>query len=461
MDGPEKRRRLTAHVSAGTLLLPAAPTGAVAEQEEDEEEGKGSPMEEDRRPGDLARAAEVMDIMHEFLKAMYSKLEAQYRTCLTQESVMTADLDTVLACLDSIDLRDRKAAASAAAAASDHGRRAISMSSQQRPPAAASFHRRRSSADGAAGSTHSDEALEDGTASPSLLSKRRRTTSVLPVSAEARSSSAPLLSRLNSTPPTTSASVPDFPSMGLLTPPSHSPRPPRIVQKDLDMFACVEPEEDVAAAEHDGRRHSTTSSAGCLPDKWSRLQTQLPIMESIYLQRWWESQATARGGGGPAEAQGQKEGGPCSAPPPTSPPTLVASSPPTHAAGEGKVMRVGGVCLSEHLSRFAKDLNSFSKYSRIITHASLQQSSGSNSNSQMISSLSFGCADEMFAVAGTATRKIKLYAVQPLLRQRAGGDGGRGPSASPSTSRASAAQYPLVEFEVAAQAVEHPLEPIP
>ena len=144
-------------------------------------------------------------------------------------------------------------------------------------------------------------------------------------------------------------------------------------------------------------------------DRWRRLEGHVPAMESMYLQRWKEFS-------GPSSQARQQQ----------------------QNQQQAGLRRAG---LPGHLCSFAEDLGKFSKYGSLTTHASLVQSgSGSASSSQMISSMSFGCGDEMFATAGTATRKIKLYQVQPLLR--------RGSAEALSSRRlSSAAHYPLLEME--------------
>uniref|UniRef100_A0A061R0K9 E3 ubiquitin-protein ligase RFWD2 n=1 Tax=Tetraselmis sp. GSL018 TaxID=582737 RepID=A0A061R0K9_9CHLO len=184
-------------------------------------------------------------------------------------------------------------------------------------------------------------------------------------------------------------------------------RAPTLVRQGLDMFACLEPE----GAESPGSSAQTGSEEpppGAPLDRWERLESQLPAMESMYLQR-------CRG-------------------------TSDAPEPPT-----GPRRRFEEAGLSPHLAAFACDLHSFSRYGALTVHASLVQGSavvggsgaGSAGNNHVIAGLAFGCQDEMFATAGAATRKVKLYQVQPLLRHHA----------DSLCRRASAAHYPLLEFE--------------
>eukprot|EP00873_Tetraselmis_striata_P009973 jgi/Tetstr1/430237/TSEL_020065.t1 len=180
------------------------------------------------------------------------------------------------------------------------------------------------------------------------------------------------------------------------------------LRDDMDIFSCIEPRE----GEVEASAPSTTAAPGAptvaadaedrISRRWARLERQLPIMESMYLQHC---------------AACRKQG-----------------------AEDGK--GADGSPLASHLAAFAKDLNKFSKFGRLRRHAALVQSSlHVSQGSHMICSMAFGCEDHMFATAGTATHKIKLYQVAPLLRHQ-GPDG-----ESDRASGGAAAHYPLMEFE--------------
>jgi protein suppressor of PHYA-105 1 len=184
---------------------------------------------------------------------------------------------------------------------------------------------------------------------------------------------------------------------------------PCFMRDDMDIFSCIEPQQGELEARVPQSPTDGETTAG-MDARWARLEKQLPIMESMYLQRCqyaFRARETS------------------------SPVVPVTSAAPTQ-----------GGALRGHLAAFAKDLNKFSKFGKLLKHASLVQSSlHVGQASHMICSMAFGCEDHMFATAGTATRKIKLYQVAPLLRHR-GEDGClTGPR------RGAAAHYPLMELE--------------